>query len=374
MSSNALPSDRKLAPPPVCLAAALRSPFALCAMSAAVVAITATVLSGSAEAQRRGRGAAAAPPVSIADVRIERINERVAAIGSARARRQVTVTNRNAGVVEKVHFEAGRMVKADDPLVELTSRPEQIAVETAEAQRAQAADVVARYRQLNEASVSRVARAEAETALKVADAVLRRAREDLSRMTVRAPFDGILGLTNIQAGDYIAVGTPIATLDDRSALLIDFTVPEAVAAAMKKGLAVRANPIARSGEVYNGEIAAVGTRIDPVSRTLQVRAEIPNPNLTLIPGSTFSVSVRLPGDAAPVVPALSVQWDRAGAYVWRLKDKTVERVNVAIVSRESDRVLLDAALKHGDLIVHEGGGSLRPGQVVQSVRTLTASE
>lgn len=327
-----------------------------------------------ADAQGRGRRGGKEPAVSIADVKVERINERVAAIGSGRARRQVTVTTRVAGVVEKVHFQSGQKIKAGELLIELTSEPEQIAVESAEAQRAQAADVVGRYKQLDGASVSRVARAEAETALKVADAALRRAREDLSRMTVRAPFDGIVGLTNIQAGDYIAIGTPIAPFDDRTALQIDFTVPEAVAAAMKKGLAVRANPITRSGEIYDGEITAVGTRIDPVSRTLAVRAEIPNPNLTLIPGSTFSVSVRLTGDTAPVVPSLAVQWDRRGAYVWRLKDKKVERVAVAILSRESDRVLVAAELTTGDVVVHEGGDSLREGQAVQTATTRTAAE
>ncbi|MEZ5910551.1 MAG: efflux RND transporter periplasmic adaptor subunit [Hyphomicrobiaceae bacterium] len=342
--------------------------------SLSALVVFSLVLTDPAASQRRGGRTAKMPAVSTADVKLERINERVAAVGSGRARLQVTVTTRISGVVEKVYFEPGQRVSLGDPLVAFASRPEQIAVETAEAQRAQAAGVVARYKQLSDTSVSRAARAEAETALKIADAAVRRAREDLARMTVRAPFNGVIGLTNIQIGDYVAVGTPIAPLDDRSALLIDFTVPEAYSSAMKKGLPVRANPITRTGETYNGVVAAVGTRIDPVSRTLSVRAEIPNPNLTLIPGSTFSVSVRLTGTSAPVVPSLAVQWDRRGAYVWRVKDKKVERVSVAILSRESDRVLLDAKLGAGDVVVHEGGDLLREGQVVKVTTTLTASE
>lgn len=318
-----------------------------------------------AEAQRR-RGGDKAPPITFVEVKAKRLNERVAAVGTSRARQQVRLTTRVAGVISEVLFEGGSKVKAGQPLVRLDSEPEKITVETAEAQRSQAADTVARYRQLSEGTVTRVARAEAETALKVADAALRRARKDLERMTIKAPFDGIMGLSNLQTGDYLAVGTPIAMIDDRTTLIIEFTLPESVASSIKKGLPVRANLITRSGDVYNGAIQAVGSHIDPVSRTLRARAEIPNPDLSLIPGSTFSISIRLPGEEAWQVPGLAIQWDRAGAYVWRLvDDKTVERVDVAILARNGDNVLIDGAFQAGDKVVHEGGDSLRPGQTVR---------
>src|SRR4029079_3776746 len=115
------------------------------------------------------------------------------------------------------------------------------------------------------------------------------------------------------------------------------TVPESVAPSMKVGLPVRANLITRSGEVYNGTIQAVGTRIDPVSRTLAVRAEIPNSDLKLIPGSTFSISVQLPGQDAPVVPALAIEWDRQGAVVWRGSEgNTAQRATLEILCRQCD--------------------------------------
>jgi RND family efflux transporter MFP subunit len=306
--------------------------------------------------------------VTVADVKIARMNERIAAVGSARARQQVTLTTRVAGVISEVLFEGGQRVEANQPLVKLASEPEAIAVETAMAQRAQAADTVDRYKQLNEGTITRVAVAQADTALKVADAAVRRARDDLERMTIKAPFKGIMGLSNLQAGDYLAVGNPIASIDDRETLLIEFTVPEAVAPSMKIGIPVRATLVTRSGEPYAGKIQAVGTRIDPVTRTLMVRAEIPNPELKLIPGSTFSTSVQLPGEDRPMVPALAIQWDRQGAFVWRITDKnTVERVNVAILSRDADRVHVDAELKAGDKVVFEGGSSLRPGLAVRQL-------
>ena len=247
-------------------------------LAAILVVTTAT----DADAQRRRRGGGDPPAVTVVDVEVKRINERIAAVGTSRARKQVTLTTRVAGVIEEILFEGGTKVEPGQALIKLDSEPEAIAVETAEAQRAQAADTVDRYSRLSTGTITQVAEAEAKTALKVADAALRKARDDLSRMTIRAPFSGIMGLTNLEVGDYLAVGSPIASIDDRSSLLLEFTVPEDVATHMKVGLPVRANHISRSGEIYQGKIQAVGSRIDSVSRTLMVRAEIPNPDLKLI--------------------------------------------------------------------------------------------
>lgn len=338
------------------------------ALTLPMATIMLSLLAPGAVAQRAGRGAATEAVVAVYDVKTEPVSERVAAVGSGRALEQVTLTTRVAGVIAEVLFKGGDKIEKGQTLVKLASEPEAIAVETAEAQRAQAFDAVERYKQLNEAAVSRVVRAEADTALKVADAALRRAREDLDRMTIRAPFPGIIGLTNLQTGDYLAVGNPIATLDDRSTIIIEFTVPEAVASQIKVDMPMRASLAARPGEVFNGKVAAVGTRIDPVTRTLLVRGEIPNPDLKLIPGSTFSVTVRLSGAESPVVPGLAIQWDRAGAYVWRITtDSTVERVDAAIIARDGDRVFVDAQLKPGEKIVSEGGGLLTAGQKVKQV-------
>ena len=339
---------------------AIRPMLALAVGLGALAAAT-----GEASAQRRGR-ADIVPAVTVVEVKLQRVNERVAAVGSGRARQQVTLTTRVAGVIAEVLFEGGNLVEAGQPLVKLSAEPEAIAVETADAQRAQAADQVERYKQLTSGAVTKVALAEAETALKVADAALRRAKDELDRTIIKAPFAGIMGLSNLQAGDYLAVGAPIASIDDRTKLLIEFTVPEAVASAIKIGLPVRASLITRSGEIHNGVVQAVGTRIDPVTRTLTVHAEIPNPDSKLIPGSTFSISIQLPGQEAPSVPALAIQWDREGAFVWKLGEKnTVERVNAAILARDGDRVMIDALLKPGDKVINEGGGSLRASQTVR---------
>ena len=152
-----------------------RAPAVMTLMLASMLGIL-TITADTADAQRRRGRPVGPPPVTLAEVKVIPINERVAAVGSGRARRQVTIATRHAGVVAKVLFEGGKQVEADQPLVQLHAETEQIAVETAEAQRAQAADAVERLKQLNEGVGTRVARAEADTALKVADAALRRTR------------------------------------------------------------------------------------------------------------------------------------------------------------------------------------------------------
>ncbi len=85
--------------------------------------------------------------------------------------------------------------------------------------------------------------------------------------------------------------------------------------------------------------------------------------MKLIPGSTFSISVQLPGQDSPVVPALAIQWDRQGAFVWRINDQNVvERVNAAILDRDGDKVYIDAQLKAGDKIVKEGAARFVAGK------------
>ena len=146
----------------------LRGPLCQIALLTALLQIAGAPDAAAQRGPGGGGRGTAAPAVMLTDVKVARMNERIAAVGSARARQQVTLTTRVAGVIAEVLFEGGQLVEANAPLVRLNNEPESIAVETAEAQRQQAADQVERYRQLNEGTVTRVAVAQADTALKVA--------------------------------------------------------------------------------------------------------------------------------------------------------------------------------------------------------------
>ena len=114
-----------------------------------------------------------------------------------------------------------------------------------------------------------------------------------------------------------------------------------------------------------GEISAVDNRVDEASRTLRVRARIANDDDTLRAGMSFEVSVAFEGERWPAVDPLAIQWDSTGAYVWQITDGKAQRVNVAIIQRNSDSVLVRADLVSGDEVVTEGVQSVRPGSAVR---------
>jgi RND family efflux transporter MFP subunit len=170
-------------------------------------------------------------------------------------------------------------------------------------------------------------------------------------------------------GDFLKEGTAIATIDDRSQLVVEFVISERVASQLKLGNPVRLVTPALSGRVFQGKISALDTRVDTASRTLKVHASVPNPDGRLISGMTFSVSLRIEGRKLPSMPGLAIQWDRNGAFVWRVGDNNkVQRVGVTIRRRENNMVSVEGKIAPGDKVVIEGHDNVRPGGTVTLVK------
>ena len=304
--------------------------------------------------------------VTAAPVRVVPFVDRIQAVGTGQAAESVTVATPVAGQVETVHFASNALVAAGDPLVTLDRDAEAIALESAKAQYAQANAANDRYQAAGQRSstFSAAQIEEVATALAVAEAALKQAQFEYDRRVIRAPFAGRVGLDDIAVGQHLPAGTELVRLDDASALEVEFMVPEGKAAAAVPGTPVRAMSMALPGRPFEGEIIATDSRIDPATRTLRVRARIPNPDQVLTPGTTFSIDVPIEGEVMPVVPALAVQWSRDGAFVWRLGDGPVERVPVVIGKREGDDVYVAASLADGDLIAVEGAQKLNANSTV----------
>ncbi|MCB1956962.1 MAG: efflux RND transporter periplasmic adaptor subunit [Rhodocyclaceae bacterium] len=322
---------------------------------------------------RRGGGGNRQVRVVTAEVKMRTIDNRVAAVGTGRALRSLTLSADVSGVIEKVAFTAGKPVKEGEALVILESQAQAIAVKLAQVKVDDAQATVTRYEKLN--STNTVATVQLETArtnLAAAKAELEAKQYELRRRTIRAPFDGVMGITNLVKGDYLKDGAAIATIDDRSKLLLEFVVSERAATSIKLGQQVRATTLSLSGQAFFGTVTAIDSRIDPASRTLRVEGTIPNPDNRLLSGMTFSVSINIPGELRPSFPGLAIKWDRQGAHVWQvMADDTVKRVGVTIRRRDNDTVSVDAKLQAGDKVVIEGLDNLRPGlkvQVAQAAR------
>lgn len=304
--------------------------------------------------------------VSVQPVTSARINDRITAIGDGEALRSVTVVPLASGVLTEVNVEAGQKVEAGTVIAKLDSSSEEIARDRAELALKTARDALQRAERLFESrTTSQTQLDDARNAVDSAELALRDAQVELEKRSIVAPISGRAGLVPVEKGDYVTTQAEIATLDDRSSILVDFWLPERFAPIIAVGQPLSAHAVSLPGETFEGEVQATGSRIDRASRTIQVRAMIENPRDRLRPGMSFRVEMRLPGETWPAVDPLAIQWSSAGAHVWRAVDGKVERVAVSIIQRNSDSVLVDGPLKEGDLVVTEGLQSLRPGAAIR---------
>jgi RND family efflux transporter MFP subunit len=316
---------------------------------------------GKARAPRRPSrgGVVTAPVVEVT------INDRLQAIGTGRAVRSVEVTPYASGRMVELLARSGTPVKRGDVIARLDSEAEQIAAERAAIALKDTEARLERMQALRKSKTATLVQVtDAELAVGNARLQLREAELALSRRSVESPIDGIVGILPITAGNYVTSSTVIATVEDRSEILVDFWVPERYASSVSVGAPLTASSVARPGETFPGEISAVDNRIDSTSRTLQVQARIDNSADRLRAGMSFQVRMRFAGDSFRAVDPLAVQWGTDGAYVWAVRNGTAQRVPVSIIQRNADAVLVDAQLALGEPVVIEGLHLVREGSEV----------
>lgn len=310
-----------------------------------------------------GRGPGGAMPVVIGVPASEaRINDFVSAIGDGRAARSVTLTPYVAGRVAEIAVASGDFVAAGAPLVRLDSEAEQIALDRARLTAADADAALARSRELRKTgAINEVTLLESALAAEQATLAVRDAELALEHRVIRAPFAGWVGILGVDVGDQVTTATEVATLDDRSRILVDFRIPERFVGQVRVGAPVTARPLALSGGDLTGEVVTLDSRVSPDTRTLRVRASFDNADDVLRAGMAFAISLHFPGDLLAAVDPLAVQWSADGAYVWVADDGKARRMPVRIVQRNNDAVLVDADLAPGTMVVTQGVQLLRPG-------------
>jgi len=293
-------------------------------------------------------------------------DDRLLAIGDGEAVASVTVVPRASGVLSGVFVTSGKRVEAGELLATLDSEAEEIARDLAHREVDDAEAVSRRLKTLVQSNAgTRAELDDADNALAAARLVLRDAELKLARRNVLAPIAGVVGIVPVEQGDYVAAGTEIVTIDDRSTLVVDFRVPERFADDVQVGQSFEAGSFALPGVALTGEISAIGSRIERDSRTLAVRGVLDNTGDRLRPGMSFSVTLRFAGENRPAVDPLAVQWDSQGSFVWLVADGKAQRTPIRIVRRDPERVLVEASLAPGDTVVTEGVMSLREGAAVK---------
>jgi membrane fusion protein, multidrug efflux system len=315
-----------------------------------------------------GGGGDAAPVVAMQAVSV-RDDVAVEVVGSGLAARSVTIFPATSGEVARVLFSAGQRVKQYQVLVQLVDRNERLAVELTSTRTDAARRLLQRYeRTRGTGAVSANVIDEARLALRQAEIELAQAREQLHERSVRAPFDGVVGIARVDPGDRVAPDTVLTTLDDRSTLSVAFQIPEPFLARLETGQSVALHNIAFPGRRFEGRLSHIDSRIDPLTRSVGVRASVANGEDLLRPGMSFSVRLALPGAPAIQVPELAVQWGREGSHVWVVREGVAVRVPVRVVRRVEGAVLVDGEIRAGEAVVAEGFHRLRPERRVRVVQ------
>ncbi|MBZ8142156.1 efflux transporter periplasmic adaptor subunit [Rubrivivax gelatinosus] len=355
--------------------------------SLAVAAVLVAVVAAALWAWRgsRASGGGYKPPAAIDVValplRPEPAADQLQALGELRAVRQVSLASEAAGRVVAIGFVAGQSVRAGAALLDLDDSSEQ-----ADLLAAQAAAQFARqqWQRAGElASTGAVARELLEqrrAELDQAAAQVQQLQARIRKLHLRAPFAGVLGLRQVDPGQYLQAGERIATLTDLDALYLNFDLPQQALPRLRIGQRVQVRGDAPGAAPVLARISAIEPQVGRDTRNASVQAELANPGRALRPGMSVAVAVELPPQPdALLVPATAVLTSATGdaAVVVRGLDAqalgTAEIVPIRLGRRVGERVLVEQGLRAGDLVVSEGQLRIRPGARVHVVPAHGAS-
>ncbi len=326
-------------------------------------------LPGGATSAEVGAGfAARAVVVETMPVRRGEVKMTVEAVGTAKANEAVEVTGKVTGIVERIHFREGQRVAAGAVLVKLDTAELEAELEEERAARDNAQRLYERARKLLAGrNVSEARVDELYARLQAAEARVRANEARVAEYVIRAPFAGRLGLREVSPGALIRPGTRITTLDDTTTIKLDFEVPETALARLVPGLDVSAQGVAIPGRVFFGKVTTVDSRLDPATRSVRVRAKIPNPDDALKPGMFLTVTLVLGVKRdAVLVPEEAVVTAGAGQFVYVVRDGKAVRTRVVLGQRLPGEVEALVGLEPGDLVVVGGVQKLRDGAPVRS--------
>ncbi len=312
-----------------------------------------------------GRKAAATPRTIAAPVRLEPERTVLEAVGTAEAAQSATLYPAVAGEVVAVNISPNQRVEQGAVLVELDHRAEDLAVELAQVRVDEARRLLSRYEKtVGTGAVPDSTIDEARTALEAARIELRQAQVALDDRRVTAPFGGHVDRTDVDVGDRVGTDTALTTVDDRGTLFVRFPLPEGYLDRVSVGRSVSVSPGLTRGTKVTGEIIDLGSRVDPETRSIEVRARVDNADDRFRPGMSFTVRLDFLGPAYALVPEVAVQWGGEGPYVWVVRDGKAHRELVRIIQRQEGVTLIDGAVGDREMVVVEGVQRMRQGIAV----------
>ena len=307
------------------------------------------------------------PNVVIAKAAMEAVRDEVEALGNVKAYESVTITSKVTDVVNQLNFNDGEIVKKGTLLVRLQDAEQVAKVTVAKVQ------VMDHKREFDRISslvtsqtVAELERDRLQTLIDTARAELEQAQAALQDRHITAPFSGRLGLRQISVGTLATPGTTITTLDDISTIKLDFSVPERFLQDLKPGKSVEASAVAFPEQLFKGKVTSIDSRVNPTTRAVIVRAEIPNPDLKLLPGMLMKVKLIKQNREALMLPESAIIPIQSKHYIYAVNSENVveqHEVHLGLRTRGWVEVLDGVTL--GEQVIIRGILKVRPGDTVK---------
>ena len=294
--------------------------------------------------------------------------DEIEALGTARANESVEIRPRISSLITRIFFEEGQFVEQGDLLVELENSEIVAGLALAEASLSESRSLYNRSKELESTQAISASNLEALFAqVKVDEANVEAARAKLNHTRVRAPFSGRIGLRRVSPGSFVDTDTVITTLDDVSVIKLDFSVPETFVNVVRQGMDIIAHSLVFPDRDFNGIVASIDTRLDPVSRAVEVRAVIPNDDGLLKPGMFMTVDLQRDRGDVLMAPEQAIVPEGSRQYVFVINAGVAEKRQVRLGRRIPGYVVVSEGLSSGESVVTEGTHKVRDGSQVESL-------
>ena len=328
-------------------------------------------------AQLAKSGAFLPPPTAVTTTVAEKSQWQptLETIGTVTAINGVTISTDLAGIVSKIAFESGSQVKAGDLLVQLNTDQQQAQLAQAEAQRDWTQITLTRNQELvAKKTVSQSDYDSATAQFHQAQATVDQFKALIARKTLRAPFAGVVGIRQINLGQYLNTGDAVVTLQSFDPIYVNFSLPQQNLSQLTVGQSVEINMDAYGDKVFPGKVTAINSLVDQNSRNVQIQATLPNSETQLRPGMYAKVKVVLPeAQEVVAIPSSSIHYAPYGDSVFIVSDlksddgktfKGVKEQFVKLGQSKGDLTAIVSGLKPGDEVVTSGVFRLRSGEAI----------
>ncbi|MFT6896736.1 MAG: membrane fusion protein (multidrug efflux system) [Paraglaciecola sp.] len=309
-------------------------------------------------------------PVVTHQVQSEKFAVTVEALGTVTANEAVLLTAQKSDIVQSIEFEDGELVTKGQLLLKLSDREELARLNELDINLQEAKRQLKRVDNLAQKSVASAQLLDEQQArVKALKAQQEVAKAQLDELELRAPFAGVLGIRRVSVGALVMPGDLIATLDDLHIVKVDFNIAESHLPSVGKGQLVRATSVAYPGDVFTGNISSINSRVDPVTRAIQIRASIANEDLRLRPGMLLQINLEKQILDTLVVPEGALVPIEDKQFVFVVNDNKANRKEVQVGRRKPGIAQILSGIEAGDKVVIEGSLRLREGSAVKVLNT-----